>query len=290
MGLSSESESYLTMSGRSWVGPVALLAFVALSAVAVLVGDRLTNAWKLLGISWAAFAAMALAVPLGSRARQDEPWFLVWGYGLASGAMIVSAAVFLVPQAVGHHPQFGGFGIGLGLLVGFAAHTIGHRLTHLDLPLDRTVAELSAHAFAAGATIGVIYGNMPELGPTLGLAIVSHKGPAGYAAASRLRGAKRDASVMLLPAAGLGIAAILASIFQLPTDAAIRGVVFGFAAGVFLHVAMDFLPHCELGSDIHELMSTEGEAHHVLDRLRMHAVASTALGGLVVFLAWLLLV
>ncbi len=287
MGLSSTSDGVLPMRRRSWVGPSAVAVLVVLSVVALLAGDRLTNTWKLLGISWVAFAAMAIAIPLGVRARREEPWYLVWGYGLASGAMVVSAAVFLVPQAIAHHPQYGGFGIGLGLLVGFAAHTIGHRLSHLDLPLDRTVAELSAHAFAAGATIGVIYGNMPDLGPTLGLAIVSHKGPAGYAAASRLRGSQREPWVMLLPAAGLGIAAIGASILQLPTDAALRGIVFGFAAGVFLHVAMDFLPHCELGSDIHDLLSTEGEAHHVLDRLRMHAVVSTGLGGLVVFLAWL---
>ena len=45
---------------------------------------------------------------------------MVWGFGLAAGAMITSAAVFLVPGAIGHHPQYGGFGIALGLLVGTA--------------------------------------------------------------------------------------------------------------------------------------------------------------------------
>jgi len=261
-------------------GAVAVLA--ALSALAATAG-----AWKLLGISWVAFLAMALGVPLGRRSLGDRPWALVWGYGLAAGAMVTSAAVFLVPQAIAHHATFGGFGVALGLLIGFAGHTIGHRLAHYDLPLDRTVAELSAHAFSAGIIIGVVYGNMPELGPILGLAIVSHKGPAGYAAARRLVTNGRDPTVLLLPAAGVGIAAIVASLVQLPAVPALRGVVFGFAAGIFLHVAMDFLPRCEIGSDVHELLTVTGDAHELLDQLRVHAVLSTGLGGAAVFLSWL---
>jgi ZIP family zinc transporter len=245
--------------------------------------------WKLVGISWAAFLAMGLAAPLGARHGADpRPGGLVWGYGLASGAMVTSAAVFLLPQAIAHHAQFGGFGVAAGLLVGFAGHTVGHRLAHVDLPVDRTVTELSAHAFAAGLVIGVVYGNMPELGPTLGLAIVSHKAPAGYAAASRLAGDGRDWTVLLVPAAGVGLAAVAASTVALPVGGPVRGVVFGFAAGVFLHVAMDFLPRCELGSDVHDALAVEGDAHALLDRLRTHAVASTGIGGVVVLLAWLL--
>ncbi|MFB6157699.1 MAG: ZIP family metal transporter, partial [Haloferacaceae archaeon] len=265
----------------SRVGLLAAAALVALSAPSAAAGR-----WKLVGISWAAFAAMAGAAPLGARAHErGGAGPLVWGYGLASGAMITSAAVFLVPGAVDHHPQFGGFGLALGLLTGYGGHTIGHRLAHADLPVDRTVAELTAHALAAGVVIGVVYGNMPALGPTLGLAIVSHKGPAGYAAASRLARGGREPSVLLLPAAGVGLSALSASAVALPASPPVRGVVFGFAAGVFLHVAMDFLPRCEIGSEVHDLLRVEGDAHAVLDRLRTQAVLSTALGGLAVFLA-----
>ncbi|WP_089880578.1 ZIP family metal transporter [Halogeometricum limi] len=273
------------MTRLSRVGVAATAIFVALSAYAAS-----TGAWKLLGITWVAFAAMALAAPLGARHRDEGANALVWGYGLASGAMVTSAAVFLVPQAMGHHPQYGGFGIAAGLLAGFGSHTVGHRLAHMDLPIDRTVAELTAHAFSAGLIIGIVYGNMPGLGPTLGLAIVSHKGPAGYAAARRLASKNRSASALLLPAAALGIGAILSSIVVLPESAPFRGIVFGFAAGVFLHVAMDFLPRCEIGSEIHEHLSAEGDAHALLDRLRNHAVASTTLGGAAVFVAWLFVV
>jgi ZIP family zinc transporter len=91
---------------------------------------------------------------------------------------------------------------------------------------------------------------------------------------------------LLLPAAGVGIAAIVASLVQLPAAPAVRGIVFGFAAGIFLHVAMDFLPRCELGSDVHELLTVTDDAHELLDQLRIHAVLSTGLGGVAVFLAW----
>ena len=269
-------------AGRSVAGVVAAGALAVGTGVAGSAGQ-----WKLVGIAWAAFLSMALAAPLGARSRSGaHPTGLVWGYGLASGAMVTSAAVFLVPQAIAHHAQLGGFGVALGLLLGFAGHTVGHRLAHVRLPADRTVVELSAHAVAAGLVIGVVYGNMPELGPTLGLAIVSHKAPAGYAAASRLAGERTDWTALLLPAAGVGVAAVVASSVSLPADGAIRGVVFGFAAGIFLHVAMDFLPRCEIGSEVHEALEVEGEAHALLDRLRTHAVASTGLGGLAVFVSW----
>ncbi|KAB1198557.1 MULTISPECIES: ZIP family metal transporter [Haloferax] len=272
------------MNRSTAIGVGSVVVLVALSAYAVS-----TQAWKLLVVSWAAFAAMAFAAPFGARSRTEHAEGLVWGYGLASGAMVTSAAVFLVPQAIGHHPQFGGFGIAFGILAGFGAHTVGHRFAHMDFPMDRTVTELSAHAVSAGAIIGIVYGNI-DVGVGLGLAIVSHKGPAGYAAARRLAGKNKSVYPLLLPAAGLGIAAIVSSAVSLPATAAFRGIVFGFASGVFLHVAMDFLPRCEIGSEIHDLLSVEDEhAHTILDRLRVHAAISTVVGGGAVFAAWLLL-
>lgn len=269
--------------GATLVGGVSTIVLIATSGLAWEVGHQ-----KLFGIAWIAFLGMAVAGWLGERTSHGNASVLVWGYGLASGAMITSAAVFLLPQAMSQHATYGGFGVALGLLAGFSAHTLGHRLAHIDLPLDRTLAELTAHALAAGAIIGIIYGNMPELGPLLGLAIVSHKGPAGYAAVHRYSQQDGDWWAILLPAAGVGVAAMATSFLALPTSASIRGVVFGFATGVFLHVAMDFLPECELGSEVHESLAYEGDAHAILDRMRIHAVASTAIGGLVVFFAWLI--
>ena len=269
--------------GRTSVaGVAATLALVGATALAASAGRT-----TLVVVSWAAFLAMAGAAPLGARAGETPlASALVWGYGVASGAMVTSAAVFLLPTAVGHHPQWGGFGVALGLVVGFAAHTVGHRLSHVALPVNRTVAELTAHALAAGAVIGVVYGNT-EVGALLGLAIVSHKAPAGYAAATRLARSATHWSVLLVPAAGVGVAGVVAATASLPAGGAFRGVAFGFAAGVFLHVAMDFLPRCELGSEVHEALAEDD--HALLDRLRSHAVASTVLGGLAVFVGWLAL-
>jgi len=276
-----------TESGSGARGETALavgsvVALVALSGYVAVAG----SATKLLGISWVAFAAMAGGALLGSRAHAEHPRGLVWGYGLAAGAMVTSAAVFLVPQATSAAPRAGGFGIAAGLLVGFAGHTVGHRLTHLDLPLDRTVAELSAHAVSAGLIIGVVYTAMPDLGPLLGLAIVSHKGPAGYAAARRLVRSERRVAPILLPASGVGLAALAVTVVPIPGSETAHAVVFGFAAGIFLHVAMDFLPHCETGSEVHAHWEQSGHSHEMLDRLRIHAVVSTALGALAVYAAW----
>jgi ZIP family zinc transporter len=283
MSNNTESEVINTGTGPSLVGLVGVGVLVVLSGLAVLM-----ELWKVLIIAWVAFAAMAGSIPLGVRAAETGgATRLVWGYGLASGAMITSAAVFLVPQAMGFDPRIGGFGIAAGILVGFGSHVLGHRLSHVNSAFDNTAVQLSAHALSAGAIIGLVYAAMPELGLLLGLAIVSHKGPAGYAAARRLAAGNRSPSVILLPAAGVGITAIPTALLSLPAVPAINAAVFGFAAGVFLHVAMDFLPRCEVGGEVGEVAKVSDHAHEVLDRLRVHAVVSTSLGGLAVFLAWL---
>jgi ZIP family zinc transporter len=287
-----ESTLSTTRFGRpSVVAIVAVLGLLALTAIGLSVGTT-----KVLIIAWVAFLAMAgFALPGASAAKTSDAFRLVWGYGLAAGAMVTSAAVFLVPQAVGlggaaGNPQIGGFGIAAGLLLGYAAHTIGHRLSHIDTPFDNTAAQLAAHSLSAGAIIGLVYAAMPDLGLLLGLAIVSHKGPAGYAAARRLRRADKPVSVLLLPAAGVGLTAIPLALVSPPANPAVNAVIFGFAAGVFLHVAMDFLPTCEVGSEVGEVAGLTHEDHALLDRLRVHAVASTVLGAVAVFGAWLLIV
>ena len=271
---------------RTELAAVAPAALVLLTAG----GYALGVAPKVLGIAWVAFLAMALAIPLGVRAgRRQHARRLVWGYGLASGAMVTSAAVFLVPGAIGHHPAYGGFGVAFGVVAGYSAHTVGHRLSHLDTPFEDVAVRLSAHALAAGSIIGIVYAAMPTLGPLLGVAIVSHKGPAGYAAAHRLSREGRPVWPLLVPAAGVGLTAIPSALLEVPAVPVVNALVFGFAAGIFLHVAMDFLPRCEVGGEIEQVASGEAtdDDHGLLDRLRLHAVTSTTVGGVAVFLAWL---
>jgi ZIP family zinc transporter len=261
-----------------WLGVAGMVVFVVLTGIGVL-----TGLWKLLVVGWVAFAAMAGGAVVGRRSRERDAARSVRADGLASGAMVTSAAVFLVPQAIGYRPQLGGFGIAAGLLAGYAGHTIGHRLTHLDVPLETTTAQLTAHALTAGIVIGAVYTLLPDLGLLLGLSIVSHKAPAGYAAARRLRGDGLSVGVLALPASGVGIAALVVGLVEPPSTMALNAVVFGFAAGIFLHIAMDFLPECETGGE-----HAHRTAHARLDRLRVHAVASTAAGAGAVAFAWLL--
>ena len=270
-----------TVRGVSRVGLLATGLLVVLSGLAALQGVG-----KVLVISWVAFAAMAGGAALGQVAAGSYPVRLVWGYGLASGAMVTSSAVFLLPQAIGLEPRVGGFGVAAGLLVGYGAHVVGHRFAHVEVGLDLTAAQITAHALSAGLIIGLVYTSMPALSLLLGLAIVSHKGPAGYAAARRLSDAGEPVSVLLLPSAGVGLTAIPAALLQPPSTPVVNAAIFGFAAGVFLHIAMDFLLECEVGGEVSEAAGVEADAHALLDRLRVHAVASTASGALAVFAAW----
>ena len=267
-----------------WIRLVGPFGLVVLSPIAVAGG-----LWKVLLIGWIAFAAMAVGAAVGARVGESRGG-LVWGYGLTSGAMIASASAFLVPQAIGYDPKIGGFGVAAGIIGGFAAHTIGHRFANPGLPLDSAVVRITAHALSAGLVIGVVYAAMPGLGLLLGLAIVSHKGPAGYAAARRLVRSGKPASSLLLPASAVGVPAILVGLLGLSMPAAADAAVFGFAAGIFLHVAVDFLPRCEAGGDLGEVArgATE-DTNVVVERFHSHAVVSTVIGGLVVFAAWMML-
>ena len=282
MTINDTAEVNNSADGVSILGVGAVLALVVLSGVAFV-----ADLTKVLVISWAAFAAMAVGSLVSVQAGAAYPRRLVWGYGLASGAMVTSAAVFLLPQAINLDGRVGGFGVAAGIIIGYGGHVIGHRLSHVNVGLDVTAAQITAHALSAGAIIGLVYGSMPELGLLLGLAIVSHKGPAGYAAAHRLRQSGKPVSALLLPSAGVGLTAIPAAALPVPEVAVLNAAVFGFAAGVFLHVAMDFLPSCEVGGEVDEVCSLSEHSHRQLDQLRGHAVASTVIGGLAVFVAWL---
>ncbi|MFB6114332.1 MAG: ZIP family metal transporter [Halodesulfurarchaeum sp.] len=202
--------------------------------------------------------------------------------------MIVSAALFLVPQAIGHHSGYGGLGIGIGLLSGYSAHTIGHQFSHHDVPIEVTTMEIGVHALAAGSIIGFVYGNT-DIGLLFGLAIASHKGPAGYASVKRLIRQNLPSSTVLVPASAFGIAAISMATLDLPGNPILNALIFGFGAGIFLHVAMDFTPECEIGGEIYQISNVSTDDHMLLDRLRLHVLASMSTGALVVIGLWLLL-
>jgi ZIP family zinc transporter len=189
-----------------------------------------------------------------------------------------------------HHASLGGLGIAIGVVVGYAIHTLHVSTEQPDGAVLPVVWELSLHSVGAGLVIGAVYATMPTLGPMLGVAIVSHKAPAGYAAARRLARQGHSAWVLVMPAAAVGIAALIVGIVDPPTPDGLHALVFGGATGLFLHVAVDFLPrcHCEVG-----LHSTTGTGKKVGARslrwMRWEAIGSTLLGGGLVVTAWGLL-
>lgn len=269
-----------------WIGYASLVGLVAASILGLTAG-----LWKLLGIAWIACGAMMGGALLGAGTdERAHPLNLVWGYGAASGAMLTSASLFLIPPAIQYHQTFGAMGVAVGLIAGFALHTLGHGVTHRpDSALGGTVTELAIHALSAGLIIGALYATMPTLGPLLGFAIVSHKGPAGFAAARRLTYGDASIAPILLPAAGVGLTALPVGWLGVATSDVWSGIIFGFASGVFLHVAIDFFPRCEIGGEIYELTELDEHKHQLLDRLRGHAVASTTIGAILVLGIWTLL-
>ena len=64
----------------------------------------------------------------------------------------------------------------------------------------------------------------------------------------------------------------------------IRGLLFGVAAGVFLHVAVDLLPECTTGSETCPVDAADhdGDLHQFQDRL---AALSSVFGGSAVVVA-----
>jgi ZIP family zinc transporter len=269
---------------------------VVLTAVGVL-----ASLGKLLTIGWVAFGAMMGGVWVGARSEDRasaavgrQGGQLVWAYGLSSGAMITSATLFLVPNAIAHHAALGGLGIAIGIVGGFSIHTLHAGSEHADGAARSVTWELTLHALGAGLVIGAVYATMPALGPTLGLAIVSHKAPAGYAAARRLRRHDRSALPLLLPAAAVGLAALPVGLVDPPSMSGLHALVFGGATGIFLHVAIDFLPRCGWQHGLRPAAAvgcgTQDEAEEgPARRRRWQAIASTVLGGAVVVAAWGLL-
>ena len=270
----------------TWATALGAGAFVTF--VLVLGAGYATGRTKLLGIVLAGFLAMVGGVGLQRYGRLDTPPRRLWAKGLASGAMLASAAAFLAPKAIGQHPQIGGFTIAAGYLLGYAGHELGHLFGHRELPINATVSELTLHAAAAGTIIGVVYGSLPSLTSLFGYAIVAHKLPAGFGGAAALDRDGLPLVTMALPAAAVGLTAIPAALITPVLETVVMAVFYGVSTGVFAHVALDMIPECSGGGS--------GHGHGAVvcgpeaDRLRHHAVGSTVAGTAVVALAWLAIV
>lgn len=263
--------------------------FLLFSVVDVMHGGPSKVFW----IGWIAFASMFASAYWAYRrsnvTRRERLWTLVWSYGVSSGLMLASALIFLLPTAFKMNMPIGGFGASLGIATGFGAHAMSHQMSHETQVYDSHIIQLILHACAAGAVIGLIYANMPELSIILGISIVIHKGPAGYITIRDMENPKL--TVMLIPSVSVGLAAFISMMIVFPPGVEfIKPIFFGFATGIFLHLSFDFLPRCDQSSEIYKVSQTccsdEHDHHKLLDRLRLHSVISTFSGIFTVFILW----
>ncbi|WP_123591367.1 ZIP family metal transporter [Salinisphaera orenii] len=214
---------------------------VGVSFMCVVALGALAGYGKIALIALAAFAAMSAGAALGYRATGSSAAWQALD-GVAGGAMIAAACVLLLPAAIELDPPLAGLGVALGLLFGLALHRACRKRAWRPGALgESSLIALTVHSAGAGVVIGMLYGQMPELGLWLGTVIVAHKLPAGYAIARRLRAQGGALAGVALPACAVGLVAVPVATAAgvLPPSAAVGAVCQGLAAGVFLHVGLE---------------------------------------------------
>lgn len=253
---------------------------------------------KVVFIGWAAFFSMMLGGFLEARVPKSKR-AIIWTYGLSGGAALTSIFFFVVPQAITISKNFGVTGIIAGFLTGLSLHSLLHKFGHSHGDHeheddhghdhgDDTLWAVTLHSASAGLVIGMIYQQMPAVSLLLGMAIISHKLPAGYMITSRLETDR--IKMLLLPASMVGTAALIAVDYGIVFSPAIKALFFGFASGIFLHVALDFIPEPEPESHLRKLLTEEEDPlHHELDDVKIDCVLSTIIGAAAVVAAAMLI-
>jgi ZIP family zinc transporter len=155
--------------------------------------------------------------------------------GAAAGAMVYTALGLMTPDVVAEHA---GFGIA-GLLAGFGVAVVLFRASPSSGGGQTTLSALTLHSLFDGILLGTAYIWLPSAGIGVGVALLAHKAPTGYALARRLCLAERSTILTLLPALATGIAAVMVAIISplyLPA-----GILAGAATGLLLFVALIFM-------------------------------------------------
>lgn len=204
-----------------WVG-VTLLAWA--DGLGLLAALTTLQAGAMAAGAWLAFGAR--------RPGRTGPYDAI-----AAGILLASAALYVVPSAIVGHNASGSVGVGVGLLIGALLHrSAGRRLDQSML------GALCLHAISAGLVLGVVYTGMPSLGLSLGVAIVAHKLPAGYALARALRDHGRSTMSVALPACAVGLTSLPIAMAAGPLLIP-HGLLFGLAGGLFVAVGAAFFVH-----------------------------------------------
>ncbi|NII09514.1 ZIP family metal transporter [Oleiagrimonas sp. C23AA] len=219
---------------RSWW---ALLSLVWVALMALGLG---VHHGKLVVISAMALAAMLLGWLLAELTLPAGRRGLAITDGLAAGTMIASACLFLLPSALHGDPRGGGLGVCIGLLLGMALDRLltPHRPHRAGG--DSALISITVHAAAAGAAMGLAYTAVPTLSVSLGLVIIAHKLPAGFAIARMRKRIGHSRLPLLAPSCAVGLVAIPVAIWAGHSSNHGDGLLSGLATGIFLHVGLDF--------------------------------------------------
>ena len=88
--------------------------------------------------------------------------------------------------------------------------------------------------------MGLAYGAVPSLSVLLGVVIIAHKLPAGYALARARQTMGRSRLPIVAPSFAVGLVAIPVALGVGQSGAAAHALLAGVATGIFLHVGFDF--------------------------------------------------
>jgi ZIP family zinc transporter len=261
-------------------GLLSTAALIALTAY-TLITDF--SGLKVAAIAWTAFLTMTAGAALSTRKLKSKT-SIIWAYGLSGGAALASIMFFVMPRSLQLSTDFGVTGLLAGFLSGLVLHVLTHEVEHTAGEALTDLISVTAHAAAAGLIIGQIYHDLPGVSIVLGFSIVSHKLPAGYIISDKIDSSLQKAlQFILLPASVLGAMALLIFNFSISMPGNLQALFFGFSAGIFLHVALDFIPEPEPESHLRKLLSDEEDPlHDKLDDIQFHCVASTVIGATVV--------
>jgi len=223
--------------------------------------DPETNAQAL---SLAAGAIAALATVAGGWMVARREWsrqYLRYLIGLGAGFMLAAVFVEVIPDAY----ELSGARAPLYVLAGYlVVHLFVHTLsTHVHFGEETHVEEVRAghtaevalagfglHALFDGVMVGAGFVVSSYLGGVLLAAVVLHKLPEGFTAASLMLARGRTKRAALGAAAGLGAATLVGALCT-AIFAKQGGVVLPFSAGLTLYVAAsDLVPEVNQERDL----------------------------------------
>jgi ZIP family zinc transporter len=207
-------------------------------------------------------------------------------YGFSSGLMITSSFLFLVPTTMNTSITIGSLSIAIGILLGFSIHTGGHIITHKSNLLESNLISITVHSLMGGIIIGFIYKTQPSISIVLGLSIISHKAPAGYNIANKIKQNNNDITNLFYPSIIFGIGAIITRSFEIGLPVTVKAIIIGISTGLFIHIGMDFLPRCETKQETTEYLEKDQKEHILLDKYRKQATVSTLLGSLLIIMIY----